>query len=529
MITWWHYLFLVNLYLVLFFVFYKIFLRKETFFQLNRIYLVAGSLLSFVIPLMQSEWVRQLFITRQVHQTLYAAVDPAFIYQIKPVESTPVTLGQIIAVIYITGAFILLGRLVYRLLLVKKLIDKNEAQSAFSFFRKIRVDESLSGKQTIIEHEEVHIHQWHSADVLLIEAVMIINWFNPIVYFYRKAIKHVHEFIADREAIQNGTSPAEYAILLLSQTFGTSPSQLTNNFFNHSLLKQRITMLNQDDSNRRALLKYGLSAPLFAAMLVFSSATVNNSKIIGIINSKTDQAFSISTVHFKNTLSVTEISADQAKKPADNKINASEQTVTIENVRRANNDQLRGDTIPEDKSSAVFNSVEVNPAFPGGEAAFGKFLHDHIRYPDKARENKVTGRVFISFVVEKDGSLTNFKTLRDPGSGLGEEAERVLVLSPKWSPGIQNGRLVRVQYTVPVNFSLANVAGQTKTPDTVIVRGTLRPQSQVAYLYKTQTDSAGKLYGKLVTNLKPWPEVLTIVDGKVLSSNDFANIQAQNI
>lgn len=103
----------------------------------------------------------------------------------------------------------------------------------------------------------------------------------------------------------------------------------------------------------------------------------------------------------------------------------------------------------------IFNAVEIQPAFPGGEGAFGKFLQDHIRYPAVAKENNVTGRVFVQFVVERDGSLTDLKILRDPGSGLGDEAIRVLKISPKWKAGIQNGKYVRVQFTVPVNFSLA--------------------------------------------------------------------------
>jgi protein TonB len=102
----------------------------------------------------------------------------------------------------------------------------------------------------------------------------------------------------------------------------------------------------------------------------------------------------------------------------------------------------------------VFVAVEVSPEFPGGEAAFGKFLHDHIRYPSVAKENNTQGRVFLQFVVERDGSLTDIKIMRDPGSGLGDEALRVLKSSPHWRAGMQNGKQVRVQYTVPVNFSL---------------------------------------------------------------------------
>lgn len=104
----------------------------------------------------------------------------------------------------------------------------------------------------------------------------------------------------------------------------------------------------------------------------------------------------------------------------------------------------------------VFPTSEIQPSFPGGEAAFGKFLSDHIRYPAVAKENGVQGRVFVQFIVERDGSLTDMKIVRDPGSGLGDETTRVLKLSPHWKPGMQNGKPVRVQFTIPVNYSLAD-------------------------------------------------------------------------
>ncbi|MEO6521673.1 MAG: TonB family protein [Mucilaginibacter sp.] len=103
----------------------------------------------------------------------------------------------------------------------------------------------------------------------------------------------------------------------------------------------------------------------------------------------------------------------------------------------------------------IFQAAEFNPEYPGGEAAFAKFLQSHIRYPNIAKENGVQGRVFIQFVVERDGSLTDMKIVGGPGSGLGEEAVRVLKMSPHWKPGSQNGQQVRVQYTVPVSFALS--------------------------------------------------------------------------
>lgn len=105
--------------------------------------------------------------------------------------------------------------------------------------------------------------------------------------------------------------------------------------------------------------------------------------------------------------------------------------------------------------SKIFTAVEQEPSFPGGIEQFYRFLQSNIRYPAKAFENNVQGKVFLTFVVEKDGSLTDIKVVRGIGSGCDEEARRVITISPKWKPGIQNGRPVRVQYTMPISFTLA--------------------------------------------------------------------------
>ncbi len=107
-------------------------------------------------------------------------------------------------------------------------------------------------------------------------------------------------------------------------------------------------------------------------------------------------------------------------------------------------------------SNEVFKAVEINPEYPGGEGAFGKFLQKNINYPIIAKENNIQGKVYLQFIVERDGSLTDIAIVREPGSGLGDEAKRVLKMSPHWKPGIQNGKPVRVQYTIPVNFTLGD-------------------------------------------------------------------------
>lgn len=428
--SWWQYLLLVNIYLLLFYGFYVLLLRKETFFQLNRLYLVSAALLSFMIPVMQANWVQNLFITQQVKYTLYSS--PVLVYNFKPIEESAVSIGQVLLVLYLTGIVFLSGRLVWQLFKLKQVISEPVSDVSYSFFKKVKLNADGEANEAIATHEDVHAKQWHSADVLLVELVMIINWFNPIVYFYRRAIKHIHEFIADRHAVDAGTDKADYAMLLLSQTFHTPSHDLVNSFFNKSLLKERIIMLQKNKSHRMALVKYGLSAPLFILMMVLSSATINNSNTISVINTKADKVFSTPASK------VTEITIDEPPKVDERQV-------------------AGGDTTP------VYTAVERVPEFPGGLEAFGKFLATNIKYPASAREQKIQGRVIITFVVERDGSLSNERIVRGITNDLDNEALRVMKLSPHWKPGMQGNRPVRVQYSVPINFALAANADTTKT------------------------------------------------------------------
>jgi len=157
-------------------------------------------------------------------------------------------------------------------------------------------------------------------------------------------------------------------------------------------------MIQKDKSQKSALLKYLLAMPLFALMLTLSSATIVKNEAL--------------TSTEKATL------------------------------------------FPQQKDDKVFTEVEHVPNYPGGVDKFYKFLQENIKYPAEAKSKKIQGKVFVSFIVEKDGSLSGIKTIRDPGAGCGPEAVRVMKLSPKWNPGVQNGHKVRVQYTLPISFTL---------------------------------------------------------------------------
>lgn len=125
------------------------------------------------------------------------------------------------------------------------------------------------------------------------------------------------------------------------------------------------------------------------------------------------------------------------------------------NIGKPAGDLDKGVEVPESDPNAVYNSagLQVQPEFPGGIAAFLTYVHKNFRIPEVDQD--MTARIYVQFVVEKDGSLTGIKVLRDPGYGLGKEAERVLKsVKTKWSPGIQNGKPVRASYNLPITVNI---------------------------------------------------------------------------
>jgi periplasmic protein TonB len=109
----------------------------------------------------------------------------------------------------------------------------------------------------------------------------------------------------------------------------------------------------------------------------------------------------------------------------------------------------------QNSNDDIFTVVEVSPSFVGGEAAMNKFLTKNLTYPREALEQNIEGTVYVSFIVEADGSITNATIKRDIGAGCGEEAVRVVKMMPKWNPGKQRGKTVRTQFILPVSFKLS--------------------------------------------------------------------------
>jgi beta-lactamase regulating signal transducer with metallopeptidase domain len=289
------YLLQVNLYLLLFYLLYLVLLRKETFFKMNRFYLVGSALLSLAIPLMKLQWVKDLFLGEQVFQVTerignVIANEHAINKTVNNVQETSKlapTLSnlEIVAIIYGVITLLFLLNFLRKLYLLKKALYAVKTSQAFSFFNQIVVDDTLEGKDIIVNHEMVHVQQWHSLDVIFFEIFTAFNWFNPVAFLYRKAIKDIHEFIADETAASTLEDKSAYTLLLVSNVFGAKPQQLTNSFFNQSLLKRRIIMLHKTKSRQVAILKYGLSVPLFVSMVILSSATATAEKLTKAIES----------------------------------------------------------------------------------------------------------------------------------------------------------------------------------------------------------------------------------------------------
>ena len=283
------------------------------------------------------------------------------------------------------------------------LLDDNTAP--YSFFNQIVVGtRGLSDDELrcILAHESLHVSRYHTADIICARLLCCGAWFNPFAWLMLRELRAVQEFQADAASI--GSCGREgYLHLLYRQATGTGYGHITNNFLSINI-KKRIVMMNKTKSRFGAW--KALAALPVAALLVMAGCQPANG-----------EAVEQEEIPFEAT------NVDESA-PLD-----------------ANTDE-------------VFKVVEVDPEFPGGEEALYKYLAENIKYPVMAKNNKVEGRVYITFVIEKDGNVSDAKVLRSVNEELDAEALRVINAMPKWKPGMQQGVPVRVQYNIPITFKL---------------------------------------------------------------------------
>ena len=297
---------------------------------------------------------------------------------------------------------------------------------SFSFFNFIfigKTDEEDLNK--ILAHEKVHVNQLHSLDIMIIEIISCIFWFNPVFWWYRKELKNVHEYLADEGALSSGFNRKSYQITLLENLIGSASLSITNNF-NYSQIKNRITMMNKEKHGKRNIWKAFLLLPVSILLVIGFACT---------------------------------------EKTVD-----STQSLQEENIEIAH------------------KSVEVMPEYPGGIKGLQLALIKELKYPEEAKLNNVAGKVYLQFVVDKDGKIVTkdgeYEILEDGKENTkvseivvvgykgaeeslkGEEAEpyvemlkkeaiRALSSVPSFDkPGYIDGKAAAVVYTLPVVFAL---------------------------------------------------------------------------
>ncbi|WP_341227311.1 M56 family metallopeptidase [uncultured Arcticibacterium sp.] len=414
--NWITYILQVNLYLIVTFGFYWLLLRKETFYNANRFYLLTASILSFSIPFWQSGIIQSWAVTAQV-STVVKTI-PLAGFTVTNLAETPTwDWNLLLANIYFLGFGFGLLRFSIGLLKLQQLFSlSNIDGQAFSVFGKIFIDKKLDHYDVIKNHEEVHSKEFHSLDVFWFELLGALCWFNPIAHFMQKEIKLVHEYIADAKASEQLGSKKAYAQVLVSSHFKTNSNVLVNHFYNKSILKTRIMMLSKEKSKKKALLKYGFTAPLFLGMLVLATACVDN-------DSKLQPSTDLN------------------------------ETVVVGYGKKSS-----------ETEGQIFTAVENSPEFPGGTQELYRHISREIIYPATAQRAGIEGRVFVKFVVRKDGTVGDATILKGLGFGCDEAALSVLETMPTWKPGTQNGKPVNVYFTMPFFFELEKEVETSQTP-----------------------------------------------------------------
>lgn len=287
---WFNYLLKVSACSAFFFAFYLLVLRRLTFFKINRFYLLFTLLLSFVIPTLQFTIEREIEAAPIIEAPIMfqnenaieqiAIAPTTTILSSLPIEE-PFNWFTLLPYLYATVVVILLGLAAWRLFkLLKhtkqntkeinglKLVPKSDGFTNCSFFSYVFIDENSlteSELQVLLRHEEVHVKQYHSVDKIMLIIVKAVLWFNPIVYFYDKALEQIHEYEADELTSQNfGT--AIYANLLLRLAVTKSDMPLVHNFVK-SPIKVRIKMLYHSKSKNMKKLMYLLALPIGLGLL----------------------------------------------------------------------------------------------------------------------------------------------------------------------------------------------------------------------------------------------------------------------
>ena len=508
--------------IAVFYMFYRLLLAHETFHRINRVVLLLTAIASFLLP----------FCVITMHETVTMAMPETDLLEMNklsvagtPTEEPSQPLWQMaLPIIYIIGVLTVSVRIVMGIARVLTLIHQSECHpqsdgttiavtteqlSPFSFFSYIVLSQKDYEEQNaaILTHERGHIHEHHSVDVILVDTLTALQWFNPAMWMLRQDLRQIHEYEADAAVLSQGINARQYQYLLVSKAAGIGGYSIANGI-SHSTLKNRIHMMqnNNKHNNKLSLLKLLALVPIVGATLVLNAETVQD--VVYIETNQQSDKREMPTEQV-TSLAPVQVAENETATVADNK------TVEITGIVTAKEDgkpiigavvRIEGSTLgtvtdmdgryrmkvkdgdritfsyvgmgsvtakvtanrsvtapikmdielQKDGSdkSATYDVVEQMPQFPGGMGAMMRYLAQNVRYPQEAQKAGVQGRVVVTFIVEKDGTISNAKVVRKISEELDAEALRVVNTMPKWQPGMQNGKAVAVKYTIPITFSL---------------------------------------------------------------------------
>lgn len=427
----------VNVAIVLFYAFYRLFFYKDTFFGWRRTALLCFFALSAACPLLNIQtWIASrepmaamadLYASVLLPEfTLTPQTESVASWKIVILNFTGIVYWGIVATLFIRFLIQLGGiiRLTYQCKVreingnIVHLLDR--PNGPFSFFHWIFIHMDSHSKEEIDEiltHEQTHVRQWHSVDVIISEVVCILCWFNPFAWLMKREIRTNLEYMADARVLENGYDSKTYQYHLLGLSHHKAAATIYNSF-NVLPLKKRIKMMNKKRTKEIGRTKYLMFLPLAALLMIVSN---------------------IETVARTTEKFAADVMENVAPEMTTSPLPVVQDTVDI--------------------SNAVFEIVEVMPVFPGGMSALMKYIGENIKYPEEAKKKNMQGRVYVAFIVNQDGSISDTRIIRGASPLLDAEALRVIGSMPKWKPGMQKGKAVRVQYSVPVVFSLKKQKG----------------------------------------------------------------------
>ena len=451
----------VALSLAAFYIVYLLFLKRDTMYERNRFFILLSFLASLILPFIIIETRQPVdiqFFGKNLSEVIingtYETSSPG------TDEHTFISWTRIILTAYIAGIIVFGIKLIAEILSLLVMIArqknsrnniirlKSRNTSGFSAFGYIFVySESPTVEvDEIIRHEQKHLDRYHFLDIIFLEVIKVIQWFNPFIYLYDRSLREVHEFQADEECLNSGIPIQKYQGLILNQVFRTSIFNVSNSFSNPTLIKKRMIMMTRKRSKTLANLKILLVLPvLFLLLILFSTCATKN----------------------KSDVTLTEAAPPPPPTPP---VSVNDEDKKMEVIR-----------VPYEPSGSQepepFVVVEEMPMFEGGEVALLNYLAENIIYPESARDAGISGRVIIRFCVTETGGVDRISVLKGVDPALDAEAMRVVSELTQFKPGRQGGVAIPVWYMVPVTFSLDK--------DKNVISATGGQQEQFAVIVET--------------------------------------------